>query len=238
MSITIQSEISGDVSSASKTNANYTAIANGTSTFAAPDACQTEWCTAEHIDKVHTKALFNSNMNTRASTGTYTCAVNAYELVSLGGYDMQITFAVPVVQVAGSIIRIHADINVDDVFDISIPPVMMASEDCFFLQFYYTDGNAVTLPMGCEWGYSITHYTNEDISNVDTGTGFVDFTADALNNIQYKKKKRFRCSITGFLGPNAAGIASIQLMCRINDLGTIGSIDFTEATLVAFVVRE
>jgi hypothetical protein len=116
---------------------------------------------------------------------------------------------------------------------------MSSDQDCFFLQLYYQNSAGTWLPFStCEWGHSITNYTEFDVTNVDCGlAGVVDFSGNLQTYASSHTRHRFRCSISGFLLTVAGGIQGIELRARLDNVATVASVRFKEATMACVMVR-
>jgi len=231
----------GVVASAAAANATYTAIATGTAALDSTNT-QTEWVSQEHVSTTAKDAVWNTDMGTFCnSTLTYTLVAESFATINLGGTTpVRINFAPNLLwDRAGELLRIHADINVDDVATITLPTTMGSSQDCFYLQLWYRDSTGTFLPVGtCEWGFSITNYTEFPVDNLTTPTyGSTDASLDLQTYALTHPRRRLRCSITGFLPPVANGIQAVELRARLDSNVTISSINFKEATMVCVMVR-
>jgi hypothetical protein len=173
---------------------------------------------------------------------TYTLTSESFVTINLGGVTpVRINFVPNLVwDRAYELLRVHADINVDAVGLVTLPAIMGSNQDCFYLQLYYQDNaNNWIAFSACEWGYSITNYTEFDVTDVDCGIGHhhEDFSPDLQNYAMTHPRHRFRCSISGFLLPVAAGIKAIELRAKLDNVATVASVTFKEATMVSVMVR-
>lgn len=240
--ISIKAVESGDLTSATETNANYTAVQTGTSAIDSTNT-QTEWCSTQHVDTATNDAVWNSDTAEFCDADlTYTLTSESFVTINLGGTTpVRINFAPNLTwDRAYELLRVHADINVDAVEDISLPAVMGSDQDVFYLRLYYQDAGGTWLPFSaCEWGYSVTNYTTFDVTAVDCGPAgaAVDFSGDLQTYAMSHPRHRLRCSISGFLPPVQNGIQAIELRARLQDNATVASITFKEATLACVVVR-
>lgn len=242
--------LNGVVATAAAANATYTAIAAGTVALDSTNT-QTEWVSQAHVDTTAKNAVFTTDMGTFCnSTLTYVLTSETYVVIDLGGTTpVRINFAPNLLwDRTGELLRIHADINVDEVGyhdpelvwepDVNLPPIMGGSGDCFLLQLWYQDSTGTFFPVGtCEWAYSITNYTEFDVTNVLCGFTFVDFSTTLQNFALSHTRNRFRCSITGWLPLVAGGIQAVELRARLEDNAVIPSVTFKEATMVCAMVR-
>lgn len=231
----------GDVTSAAGTNTNYTAIATGTGAIDDTNT-QTEWVSAKHVDTSTAESVWNTDVRDFCNSAlTYTLTSESYVTVDLGGTTpVRIAFAPNLVwDRPYELLRVHADINVDAVGTITLPSIMSSDQDCFFLQLYYQNSAGTWLPFStCEWGHSITNYTEFDVTNVDCGlAGFVDFSGNLQTYASSHTRHRFRCSISGFLLTVAGGIQGIELRARLDNVATVASVRFKEATMACVMVR-
>ena len=233
----------GALATAASANATYTAIATGTASLDFENT-QTEWVSMGHVDESTNDQVFNTDLAMFCnSAGTYTLVSESYAALNLGGTTpVRITFAPNLTWArTGEILRVHADINVDDVGEITLPSIMGANQDCFYLSLFYQDnaGNWHQFP-NADWAYSITNYTEFDVTNVVFTPAVrppFDFSTDLQTYALTHPRKKFRCSITGFLPPVALGIKGIELRGRLEDSATIASVTFKEATLTLFMMR-
>jgi hypothetical protein len=233
--------LNGVVATAAAANATYTAIATGTAAIDSTNS-QTEWVSQEHVNTTAKDAVWNTDMGTFCnSTLTYTRTGEGFATVDLGGTTpVRINFAPNLLwDRAGELLRIHADINVHDVGTITLPTTMGSNQDCFYLQLWYLDNTNTWISVGtCEWGYSITNYTEFSVDSVQCGPyGPEDFSPDLQTYALTHPRRRFRCSITGFLPPVTNGIKAVELRARLENVATISSVTFKEATMACVMVR-
>ena len=241
--------LNGVVATAAAANATYTAIATGTAALDSTNT-QTEWVSQEHVDTTAKDAVWNTDMGTFCnSTLTYTLTSESFVAINLGGTTpVRINFSPNLTwDRTGELLRIHADINVDDVGthepgvapNITLPAIMGSSQDCFYLQLWYQDNTNTWISVGtCEWGYSITNYTEFDVTAVVCGPHPAhDFHAALQAYALTHPRIRFRCSITGWLPLVANGIKAVELRARLDDVATIPSVKFKEATMACVMVR-
>lgn len=234
--------LNGVVATAAAANATYTAIATGTASLDSTNT-QTEWVSQEHVDTGAKDAVFNTDMATFCnSTLTYTLTSESFVTINLGGVTpVRINFVPNLVwDRAYELLRVHADINVDAVGLVTLPAIMGSNQDCFYLQLYYQDNaNNWIAFSACEWGYSITNYTEFDVTDVDCGIGHhhEDFSTQLQDYAMTHPRHRFRCSISGFLLPVQNGIKAIELRAKLDNVATVASVTFKEATMVSVMVR-
>ena len=235
--------LNGVVATAAAANATYTAIATGTAALDSTNT-QTEWVSQEHVDNTAKDAVWNTDMATFCnSTLVYTVTSESFVPINLGGTTpVRINFTPNLTwDRTGELLRVHADINVDDVATITLPDIMGSNQDCFYLQLWYQDNTNAWIPFSaCEWGYSITNYTEFDVIAVNAGPhGPYDASTDLQNYALTHTRQRFRCSITGFLTYSAfgAGIKAVELRARLDDVATIAAVKFKEATMACVMVR-
>ena len=231
----------GDVTSAAGTNTNYTAVATGTGTINDTNT-QTEWVSADHVDTATNDSVWNTDVRTFCNSAlTYTLTSESYVTVDLGGTTpVRIAFAPNLVWDRNyELLRVHADINVDAVGTITLPAIMGSDQDCFFLRLYYQNSAGTWIPFStCEWGYSVTNYTEFDVTAVDCGAaGINDFSGNLQSYALTHPRRRLRCSISGFLLPIAGGIQGIELRARLDTVATVASVRFKEATMACVMVR-
>lgn len=232
----------GDVTSAAGTNTNYTAVATGTGSIDDTNT-QTEWVSAKHVDTSTAESVWNTDVRTFCnSTLNYTLTSESYVTVNLGGTTpVRIAFAPNLVWDRNyELLRVHADINVDDVGTITLPAFMNNDEDCFFLRLYYQNSAGTWLPFSsCEWGHSVTNYTEFDVTAVDISpvSSSFDYSPTLQAYALSHPRRRFRCSISGFLLPIAGGIQGIELRAKLVDSATVASVKFKEATMACVMVR-
>ena len=235
--------LSGVVATAAAANATYAAIATGTASLNLNSTnTQTEWVSQEHVSTTAKNAVWNTDMGTFCnSTLTYTLVAESFATINLGGTTpVRINFAPNLLwDRAGELLRIHADINVNDVATITLPTIMGSNQDCFYLQLWYQDSTGTFLPVGtCEWGFSITNYTEFDVTALDAPPyGTTDASPILQAYALTHPRRRLRCSITGFLPPVANGIQAVELRARLDNNATISSITFKEAPMVCVMVR-
>jgi hypothetical protein len=242
--ITTTPVANGALATAAAANATYTAIATGTATIGSENT-QTEWASMEHVDESSKDQVFNTDMATFCDSDlTYTLTSESYVTLNLGGTTpVRISFAPNLVWGRNwEILRVHADINVDSVGEISLPAIMGGNQDCFYLSLFYQD-NAGTWHQfpSADWAYSITNYTEFDVTNVVFTPVLrppFDFSLDLQTYALTHPRKKFRCSISGFLlSPIVGGLKAIELRGKLEDAATITSVTFKEATLSLFMVR-
>jgi hypothetical protein len=239
--ITIIPVEAGDVTSAAFTNANYTSIATGTAALDSTNT-QTEWCSGYHIDTTSKDAVFNTDMATFCnSTLTYALTSESYVTINLGGTTpVRLNWSPNLVwDRAYEMLRIHADINIDSIGQLTLPSILGSNQDCFFLQLYYQDNTNTWIPLTCEWGHSVTNYTEFDVTDVDCGVGHhhEDFSGKLQTYALSHTRHRMRCSITGFLGAVANGIKAVELRAKLDTAAVLASVTFKEATMVAYMMR-
>lgn len=239
--ISVTAVESGDTTSAAGTNANYTAVQTGTGTINDTNT-QTEWCSMMHVDTTTNDAVWNTDVAEFCNASlTYTLTSESFVSINLGGTTpVRISFAPNLVwDRSYELLRVHADINLDAVGQVTLPSILGSNQDVFYLRLYYQDNANNWIPFStCEWGYSITNYTEFDVTNVDCGpAGFVDFSGDLQSYALTHPRHRLRCSISGFLLPVQNGIKAIELRARLDDNATVASVTFKEATLACVMVR-
>ena len=238
--IKIKPVIPGNVATAADVNTTYSNVATATGSLTAGNT-QTEWVTFNHLDQTTTPEIFNTDVREFCdATLTYTLTSETYTVINLGGttpvrvdWSPTLTWAD-----AGELLRIHADINVDDIGTVTLPAVLGSDEDCFFLRLYYRDSTNTYFPIECEWGYSVTNYTEFDVTAVDIGGTLEDFSADLQDYATTHNRRRLRCSITGFIPAISGGINRVELRARLEDNTVLASVTFKEATMAAVMVRK
>ena len=234
--------LNGVVATAAAANTTYTAIATGTAALDSTNT-QTEWVSQEHVDTTAKDAVWNTDMGTFCNAVlTYTLTSESFVTINLGGTTpVRISFSPNLVwDRAYELLRVHADINLDAVGQVSLPAILGSNQDCFYLQLYYQDNTNTWIPFStCEWGYSITNYTEFDVTDVDCGPGHTheDFSTKLQNYALTHPRHRLRCSISGFLLPVQNGIKAIELRARLDDSATVASVRFKEATMACVMVR-
>lgn len=241
--IAITPALNGAVATAAAANATYTAIATGTAALDSTNS-QTEWVSQAHVDTTAKDAVFNTDMGTFCNSAlTFTLTSESFVTINLGGVTpVRINFVPNLVwDRPYELLRVHADINVDAVGQVTLPAIMGSNQDCFYLQLYYQDNaNNWIAFSACEWGYSITNYTEFDVTDVSFDPPLKpnhDYSTELQNYALTHPRHRFRCSITGFLLPVAAGIKAIELRAKLDTVATIASVTFKEATMVSVMVR-
>jgi hypothetical protein len=240
--ITITPVEAGDVATAAVANLNYNNIATGTATLDSTNT-QTEWCSAFHIDTTAKDAVFNTDMATFCNSSlTYTLTSNSYVTINLGGTTpVRLNWSPNLVwDRAYEMLRVHADINIDAIGQLTLPSILGSNQDCFYLQLYYQDNSNNWIAFGCEWGHSVTNYTEFDVTDVDCGVAghhHEDFSSQLQTYALSHPRHRMRCSITGFLGPVANGIKAVELRAKLDDNTVLASVTFKEATMVAYMLR-
>jgi hypothetical protein len=233
--------LNGVVATAAAANATYTAIATGTAALDSTNT-QTEWVSQEHVDTTAKDAVWNTDMATFCNASlTYTLTSESFVAINLGGTTpVRINFTPNLVwDRAYELLRIHADINVDAVGAVSLPAILGSNQDCFYLQLWYLDNTNTWISVStCQWGYSITNYTEFDVTAVNAGPhGPYDASTDLQNYALTHPRHRLRCSVTGFLLPVANGIKAIELRAKLDTVATIASVTFKEATMACVMVR-
>lgn len=226
----VPANIAGETTSAANTTAVYSALSVA-STLLNSTNTQTEWVSSEHITT--TEQVFSSDMKTFFNANDqFVLNSETYTLISLAATPFRVSYTPDLTfSNGGERLRCHADINVDAVGQINLPNLLMSEQDCFYLQLWYRDGNGVEFPFSQEWGYSLTNYTDTDITVQGA------YVTGAQNKALEHPRKRFKCSITGFLSPIAAGIDRIEVRARLDNLATIASVTFEEAVLTTILVR-
>jgi len=247
--ITTTPALNGVVATAAAANLTYTAIASNTVSLDSNNT-QTEWVSQEHVDITANAAVWTTDMGTFCnSVGSFTVSSETHVTINLGGTDpVRINFVPNLVwERPYELLRIHADINLDDVIGynedpiggIVLPAYMNADNDTFYLKLYYLNDSNVWVEVStCEWGYSVTNYTTFDITNVTAVAA--PGVADYVNVQEYAlthPTKRMRCSISGFLTNIANGIKAVELRARVSDNATLAGIVLKEATMVCAMVR-
>jgi len=238
--ITITPVEAGDVATAALANLNYSNIATGTTAIDSTNT-QTEWCSAFHIDTTAKDAVFNTDMATFCNSSlTYTLTSENYVTINLGGTTpVRLNWSPNLVwDRAYEMLRIHADINVDSIGQLTLPSILGSNQDCFFLQLYYQDNANNWIAFPCEWGHSVSNYTEFDVTNVTFPTQPAhDYSTVLKNYCSNHTRHRMRCSITGFLGPVANGIKAVELRAKLDTAAVLASVTFKEATMVAYMLR-
>jgi hypothetical protein len=122
---------------------------------------------------------------------------------------------------------------------VSLPAILGSNQDCFYLQLWYLDNTNTWISVStCQWGYSITNYTEFDVTAVNAGPhGPYDASTALQNYALTHPRHRLRCSVTGFLLPVANGIKAIELRAKLDTVATIASVTFKEATMACVMVR-
>lgn len=247
--ITTTPALNGVVATAAAANLTYTAIATNTVSLDSNNT-QTEWVSQEHVDTTANAAVWTTDMGTFCnSTLSFTLSSETHVTINLGGTTpVRINFVPNLVwERPYELLRIHADINLDDVIgagedpagDIVLPAYMNADNDTFFLKLYYLNDASVWVEVStCEWGYSVTNYTTFDITNVNAppAPGVADYT-NVQDYALTHPTKRMRCSISGFLTNVANGIKAVELRARVADNATLVGVVLKEATMVCAMVR-
>lgn len=241
--------LNGVVATAAAANATYTAIATGTATLDSNNT-QTEWVSQEHVDTTTNDAVWTTDMGTFCnSTLTYTLSSETHVTINLGGTTpVRINFSPNLIwERPYELLRIHADINLDDVIgagedpvgDIVLPAFMNANNDTFFLKLYYLNNANVWVEVStCEWGYSVTNFTDFDTTAITAPPhGPTDASVTLRQYALTHPTKRMRCSISGFLTNVANGIKAVELRARVADNATLVGIVLKEATMVCAMVR-
>ena len=228
--------IAGNTTNAAATTAVYQQLANATANITSVNT-QTEWVSAKHIDTTANPQVFNTDFKFFSNSNdqfVLTSAAAIPVLVSLGANPMRVTWAPAVTwDHGGDRLRVHADINVDAVGAINLPSLLTSTQDCFFLQLWYRDGAGNYFPFASEWGYSVTNYTDNPLHVAANPNYAADLRTFAMTH----PRRRFKCSVTGFLSGQATGVDRIELRARLDDAATVASVTFEEATLTAFMVR-
>lgn len=239
--IQIKPAITGNVASAAEVNTTYTNVATATASLTA-DNTQTEWATFSHLNTATNPDIFNTDVREFCDpTLTYTLTSESYVVINLGGTTpVRVDWAPTLTWAdAGELLRVHADINVDTIGQLALPAILGSDQDCFFLQLYYRDGNNVYWPLNCEWGYSVTNFTEFDVTNVTYPTAIPhNFSPELQAYALTHTRKRFRCSITGFIPAIAAGVNRVELRARLDTVAVLASVTFKEATMCAVMVRK
>lgn len=238
--IQIKPALVGNVAFAADVNTTYTNVDTATGSLTS-DNTQTEWVTFSHLDQTTTPDIFNTDMREFCNASlAYTLTSESYVVINLGGTTpVRVEWAPTLIfDVAGEILRVHADINVDTIGEVNLPAVLGSNQDCFFLRLYYRDGNNNYFPIDCEWGYSVTNYTEFDVTNVDIGGTLEDFSTKLQDYATTHNRRRFRCSVTGFVTPQAAGVNRVELRAKLDTAAVLASVTFKEATMTAIMVRK
>lgn len=233
--------IAGNVATAANVNATYAAIQTGTAALTDINE-QTEWATFSHMNGTTNESLFSTDMQTFCnSADTYTLTSESYVVINLAGTTpVALNWTPTLAYTSGNeLLRVHADINLDAVSgSFSLPSVMMADQDCFFLQLWYKDGANVYHALDCEWSYSVTNYTNFDSTAITFATQ-PNFNASTILKAYANShpRHRLRCSITGFIPLVGPGIKTVELRARLKNNAVLPSVRFKEATMVATMIR-
>ena len=232
--------VAGVVATAASVNTTYAAIATETAILSDVNT-QTEWCTFPHVDSTTDDSVFNTDVGDfRNSTDSFVLASSVYVVIDLGGVaPVRMTYAPAITfQYGNELVRVHADINVDSIGDVVIPNIMGSDQDCFFLQLWYRDGGGVYHAFPQEWAYSVTNYTEFDVTVVTFPTApNHDFSGLLASDTVDHPRHRLRCSVTGFIPVVAAGIDRIELRGRIDTLANLASVTLKEATMCSVMVR-
>jgi hypothetical protein len=133
--------------------------------------------------------------------------------------------------------RVHADINVDDVGEINLPNILNGAQDCFFLQLWYRDGLGVYHAFPCKWGYSVTNMFTLDATAINIPFVTYDDHLAFITYAMHHPRRRLRCSVTGFIPIVASGIDRIELRARLVDNAVVTSVSFKEATMTSMMIR-
>jgi len=230
--------IPGKVATAADANATYAAIQTGTAALSDLNE-QTEWASWYHVDSATQESVFTSDVNDFCnSVGIFDLLVENFTVVDLGGTPMRMTYTPAVTYQNGNeFMRVHADINVDDVGVITLPNILNGAQDCFFLQLWYRDGAGTYHAFPCKWGYSVTNMLTEDTTAIDIPFTIYDDHQAFIDYAINHPRRRFRCSVTGFIPIVASGIDRIELRARLVDNVVVSSVSFKEATMTSMMIR-
>lgn len=227
--------IAGNTTNAAATTTLYTQLSSASANLNSLNT-QTEWVSQEHVGTSES-TIFNTDLAAFYNPNDqFVLTAAAYTLITLGATPFRITYAPTLAMpLAGQRLRVHADINVDAVGLITLPNIMMGNQDEFFLQLWYRDGTGAYFPFSSEWGYSVSNFTDTDIFTNPPGQGV--YVNRAIAQADSVVRRRFKCSITGFLGPQASGIDRIEVRARLVNVATVASVTFEEAVLTTVYVR-
>jgi hypothetical protein len=236
--------VNGAVTSAVTTNTLYAGIATATASLDGFNT-QTEWVSQAHVDTTANDAVFNTDTADFCNADlTYTLTSESYVSLNLGGTTpVRISYAPNLLWGrTGELLRVHADINVDGVGNITLPAILSSQQDCFYLALFYQD-NAGTWHQfsTCDWGFSLTNYTTFDVTNVafvpPYGAVPHDYSTELQTYALTHPRHRFRCSVTGFLPQIVGGVKAVELRAKLDTVATVSSVRFKEATMAAIMVR-
>jgi len=224
----------GTVASFAATNTVYSNIVAGTAALDSTNT-QTEWVSQSHISDDGFES-FNSDFEQYCNaTGTFVMgspASETYVVIDLSGDPMRISHTYNWIE-AGERLRVHADINVDDIgFTFPAGALMSGEEDMFYLQLWYRESTGAYFPFSQEWGWSPTSYP----TNVIMGTVFAGNVTTLKLRCNERERNRFKCSVTGFLTAIAGGIDRVELRARVVDDARL-TVNFRYGAMTAFMVR-
>ena len=227
--------IAGNTTNAAATTTLYTQLSNASANLNSLNT-QTEWVSGEHVGTAES-TIFNTDLATFYNPADqFVLTSAAYTLITLGATPFRITYAPTLAMpLGGQRLRVHADINLDAVGLITLPNILLGDQDTFFLQLWYRDGTGAYFPFSQEWGFSVTNLTDTDIFTGPTGQAvYATRAIAAANNVP---RRRFKCSITGFLGPQFSGVDRIEVRARLVNVACVASVTFEEAVLTTVYVR-
>ena len=224
--------IAGETTNAAATTAVYTNIATASGALDSTNS-QTEWVSTSHIN-TSVQQVFNTDPKVFTnSSAQFVLTSAAYTVVDFAGTPMRVVYGpVLLADNGGDRLRVHADINVDAVGVINLPADMTSDQDTFYLQLWYRDGTGAYFPFSSEWGYSVTNYTDYPTFAVNPA-----YPGQLGAYAMTHPRRRFGCSVTGFLNGQASGVDRIELRARLDTVATVASVTFEEATLTTFMVR-
>ena len=227
--------IAGNTTNAAATTTLYTQLSNASANLNSLNT-QTEWVSGEHVGTAES-TIFNTDLATFYNPNDqFVLNSAAYTLITLGATPFRITYAPTLAMpLGGQRLRVHADINLDAVGLITLPNILTADQDCFFLQLWYREGSGAYFPFSQEWGFSVTNMTDTDVFTGPTGQAV--YATRAAAAAMQVPRRRFKCSITGFLGPQATGVDRIEVRARLANVACVASATFEEAVLTTVYVR-
>lgn len=229
--VSVNSWQGGDLLSALDVNTDLTAIETETIGLLNPDNTHTEWCTRQHIADSLPK-VFNRDHDLAYSNLTQLVNWNTFTLINLGGATpMRATG--PFVLEPGQVLRVHFDINVNDLqFPTPVPDTGVgatAQDDCYEFAFQ------ITTPLSTYYGacravYSASTFPRDPVPAA--------YTTAFRNELELHLRKKQRCNMSAVIintsGANLT-INNVEAHVRIRDLVWIPSLTLKNGEISAFV---
>jgi len=229
--VSVNSWQGGDLLSALDVNNDLTAIETETIGLLNPDNTHSEWCSRQHISDAFPK-VFNRDHDLTYSDLTQLVNWNTFTLITLGGVTpMRVTG--PYVLEPGQVLRVHFDINVNDLqFPTPAPSTGVGAanqDDCYEFAFQ------ITTPLLTYYGPCNAVYSATTFPRVAVPASYI---IPFRNQVNLHLRKKQRCNMSAVI-MNTSGvnltINNVEAHVKIRDLAWIPSLTLKNGEMSALV---